>query len=258
MTVVRRFGIAVVSVGLLVGLTACGASSDSTANRQGGSQQLAVLSESKFAPALAEAQAKADTVHIEATVDAMGQSGKLSADIKGLKTPATVAMHMSINVSGQPLQLVVVDRALYVKGTGFMSSPDKPWLKVNVGDANNPLAKLFDSANPAAYAAYLKGITRLTDEGVQTVDGVQTRHYSVTVDAAKMLAGNPAFQGQSAASLGVPRIVKGDVYVDSKNLPVKMTVSMGKVASFEAHFSRYGEPVSVQAPPADQVREFSL
>lgn len=257
MTVVRRFGTAVFSVGLLVSLTACGASSDPSANGQGGSQQLAVLSQSNFAPALAAAQAKANTVHIAATVDAVGQSGKVSADVEGLKDPATLAMQMSFNVSGQQLQLVVADRALYVKGTG-LPFQHKPWLKVNVDDANNPLAKLFDSANPAAYTAYLKGITRLTDQGVDTVDGVQTRHYSVTIDAAKMLANNPAFHGQSASSLGVPRVVKGDVYVDSKDQPVKMTVSLGKVLSFEAHFSRYGEDFSVQAPPADQVQEFSF
>ncbi len=47
------------------------------------------------------------------------------------------------------------------------------------------------------------------------------------------------------------------MYVDSDNLPRKMSVSLGSAASFEANFSKYGEQVDIEAPPAGQVSEFS-
>lgn len=261
MTAVRRFGAAVLAVFLLLGLVGCSGSNNNGASGLAGQQSPQgpqPLTKDEFANALATAQAKADTAHIEATIKATGQSGKISADVKGLGDLSNVAMDMAFDLAGTKLQVLVVDKLLYVKGAGFSTDPGKPWLKVDVSDPNNPMAQLFDSANPANYTAYLKGITDFEDKGLQTVDGVQTRHYAVTVDTAKMLAGNPAFHGQTVSSLGLPNALTSEVYVDSDNRPVKMSVDLGSVAAFEAHFSRYGDPVDISAPPADQVSEFSL
>jgi hypothetical protein len=73
-----------------------------------------------------------------------------------------------------------------------------------------------------------------------------------------MLARNPALRGQSISSLGLPNAMTSEVYVDSADRPVKLSVGLGSVASIEAHFSKYGQPVQISAPPADQVSEFSL
>jgi hypothetical protein len=151
----------------------------------------------------------------------------------------------------------MLDKVLYVKGAPLSAVPGKPWLKVNAG-ATNPLSKVFNSINPANYLAYLNGITTYRNRGLETVNGVRTRHYTVTVDTAKMLAGNPALSGQSLSSLGLPKALTSDVYVDSANRPVKLSVGLGSVASIEAHFSKYGQPVQISAPPANQVSEFSL
>jgi hypothetical protein len=37
-----------------------------------------------------------------------------------------------------------------------------------------------------------------------------------------------------------------------------MTVALGTVGSFEAHFSDYGAPVSIEAPPANEVSTLNL
>jgi hypothetical protein len=256
-TGLRRIRAVMVIVALLLGLVACGGGSNSGASGVARQQGPAVLSKDAFTSALTRAQAKAGSAHIDAKIKAAGQSGSLSADVSGLADPSKVAMNLSLGLAGQHLQLVVLDKELYVKGSPVGTSPGKPWLKVNAGAAN-PLSKVFDSVNPANYIAFLNGITTYRNRGLETVDGVQTRHYTVTVDTAKMLARNPALRGQSISSLGLPNAMTSEVYVDSADRPVKLSVGLGSVASIEAHFSKYGQPVQISAPPADQVSEFSL
>jgi hypothetical protein len=245
-------------VGLLLGLVACGGGDNGGAGGPTQQQGPAVLSERSFASALAQSQAKARSAHIDATVKAAGQSGTIAADLSGLGDPGGVATDMKLDLAGQHLQLVMVDKVLYVKGAPVGSLSGKPWLKVNVGNSDNPLSKVFNTVNPANYAAYFEGITTLRNRGLQTVDGVRTRHYTVTVDTAKMAARNPAFRGQSLSGLGLPNALTSEVYVDAENRPVKMSLAVGNVVSLQAHFSKYGQPFSIQAPPADQVSEFSL
>jgi hypothetical protein len=256
-TALRRIRAAMLVLALLLGLVACGGGSDSGASGLAKEQGPAVLSKDAFTSALTKAQAKAGSAHIDAKIKAAGQSGNLSADVSGLADPSQVALDLSLAIAGQHLQLVMLDKVLYVKGAPLSAVPGKPWLKVNAG-ATNPLSKVFNSINPANYLAYLNGITTYRNRGLETVNGVRTRHYTVTVDTAKMLAGNPALSGQSLSSLGLPKALTSDVYVDSANRPVKLSVGLGSVASIEAHFSKYGQPVQISAPPANQVSEFSL
>lgn len=258
MTRLRRLSVVPLVVGLMLGLVACNGTGSSTASGLANDQGPAPLTKDNLASSLVRAQAKAGTAHIEATIKAAGQAGSISADVKGLSDSNTLAMDVSAKLAGTQMQLVVVDQVLYVKAAGFSTDPSRPWLKVSMNKSSNPLAQAFDSANPANFTSYLKGITKFTDKGLVTVDGVQTRHYVVTVDTAKMLVGNPAFQGQSTSSPRLPGRLTSDVYVNTDNLPVKMSVSMGSVVAFEAHFSKYGEPVDIKAPPPDQVSKFSL
>jgi len=217
-----------------------------------------VLNQDNFASELTAAQTAAGSAHIEATIGSSGQTGKMTADIDGLGDGDNLAMDLSLDIAGQQLKMILVDQAFYIQGAGISSDPAKPWVKIDIRDPNNPFAQLFDASNPANFTAYLEGVTGFKDKGIETADGVEARHYSVTVDTAKMLAANPAFKGQDVSSLGLPDEVTSEVYVNSDNLPVEISVTMGSAGSFEAHFSKYGEPVDVKAPPASQVSEFSL
>ncbi len=289
----RRFGVSMITTGLMVGLVGCGGSeevaegdltsdtttadtpstdttSDTPATETTATTDPAttepttsepdfpVLSEKNFTSELTAAQADVGSAHIEATIGASGQTGKMVADVDGLGNADNLAMDLALDIAGQELKMVLVDKALYIQGAGISSDPAKPWVKIDISDPNNPLAQLFDASNPANFTAYLEGVTRFEDKGIETVDGVEARHYSVTVDTAKMLAANPAFEGQNVESLGLPDEVTSEVYVDSDNLPVLISLTMGSAGSFEAHFSKYGEPVDIQAPPANKVSEFSL
>jgi hypothetical protein len=255
---VRRIAASVLAAGLLTALTACSADHKADDSSSATASRAAALTEDNFAQSVVAGQSEARSAHVEATVDAQGQTLTLSGDIAGLDHLATTSMDLTARFGDRQLQLLVKDKALYVKGDGLSVSKGKPWLKIDLSDRTNPLGQIFQAANPSNFAAYLNGITKFEDKGSVTIDGVKVRHYAVTVDTAKMLAANPVFKGQDAATLGLPDQVTSDVYVDSESRPVMMKVDLGSTGAFEVHFSDYGKSVSVQAPPAKAVQEFSL
>lgn len=260
MTRTRRYGAAVIAAGLIFGVVGCSDSGESGSSDGSGpaSQAAPALTKANFASELTTAQADASSAHIEATIAAAGQTGTMSGDVDGLGDVDKSALDMSLDLGGQQLQMVKVDQVLYVKGVGLNSDPAKPWVKLDVSDQHNPFSRVLDTVNPANFIAYFKGVTRFQDKGPATVNGEESHHYTVTVNAAKMLAANPAFKGQDVASLGLPDQITSDVFVNADNLPVKISVAMGSVASFKANFSHYGDAVDISAPPADQVSDFSL
>ncbi len=253
----RRIAASVLATGLLVGLTACN-SDDKTDGSASDNAQAAALTKDNFAQSVVAAQSDAQSAHVEATVEAQGQTLTLSGDIAGLDHPDSTSMDLSMDFGGQQMQLIVLDKSLYVKGDGLSEVKGKSWLKIDLSDPDNPMGQIFDAANPGNFAAYLNGITKFDDQGTETVDGVSAHHYSVTVDTTKMMAANPIFKGQDQATLGLPDEVTSDVYVDSDNRPVSMNVDLGATGAFEVHFSDYGKDVSIEAPPASDVGEFSL
>lgn len=258
---VRRSAVSVAAVGVIIGLAGCGGSSadDQPQNRSEGSSvnAPAVLSKASFSAEVLAAQADASSAHIEATIDLTGESIQLSGDVAGLGSPDDIEMDVAATFGGEQVQLLILDRVFYLKGEEF--APDgKEWLKIDLSDRSNPLAQMFDSANPANFTAYLNGVSAFEDQGAETVDGIETRHYEVTVDTAKMLESNPMFQGQDASTLGLPDEVVTQVYVDADNRPIQLNVDLTSIGSFDVHFSDYGKDVSVTAPDPSTVGKFSF
>ena len=254
---VRQWAAGAMAAGLMVSLAACsdGATSASNTDTALPPTKVAALSQAGFGEAVTAAQQQAKSVHIESTIQAAGQTVTMSGDVTGLSDVKTLAMSMAVDVMDKDIDLRLVDQMLYVKGLGV--GTDKPWVKLDLTDANNPLSSFLDSAGPQSFLSYLKAVSKIRDEGTEVVDGVETRHYTVTINTAKALAASPAMKGHGAVSkLGLPAKLKADVWLNADNLPVKMAVKLGDVASFEAHFTDYGKRVVVKAPPARSVGTF--
>jgi len=255
----RRLSAAFISVALLGTLTACNDNSSSSSESSSqGSDSAATLTKDNFADEIRSAQSDAGSAHVKANIEAQGQALDLTGDVANLDTPATPTFSFAADAGTQQLKMVVVDKTLYVSGGGITADPAKPWVKVDLTDSSNPIGQLFQAANPGNFAAYLEGATTFEDKGEQTVEGVDTHHYDVTVDTATMLKSNPVFKGQNVASLGLPESLTSEVYVDDNNLPIEIKVDLAAAGAFEVHFSDYGKSVDIQAPPADQVSSFDL
>jgi hypothetical protein len=249
----RRLAVSLLATGLLAGVAGC---SDSSTDN-GTDNSTAVLPQESFAEDVIAAQTESGSAHIEATINVSGSSFDMSGDVTALGEPDALKMDVTASAGGEQMRLVLVERVLYVKGEQF-APEGKEWLKIDLSDPSNPLSQVFDAANPSNFTAYLQGITKFEDVGVETVDGVETRHYTVTVDTAEMLESNPVFRGQDAATLGLPAELTSEVYVDSENRPVQIEADLGDTGTFEVHFSDYGKNVSVKAPDPSTVGEFSL
>jgi hypothetical protein len=248
----RRMAAGAIAAGMMVSLSGCG----SNAGSSGG--DAAALTQANFSQTVTSAQQAAKSAHFVASIKAAGHSISMTGDASGFADLASAAMDLNVKASGKSIEMRLVHKVLYLHGAGMPAPAGKSWVKVDLNDANNPLSKILDTAGPRSMLTYLRSVTSLDDKGMQSVDGVQAHHYTVTINTAKALAANPAFKGQDLSKLGMPKTLHTDVWLDSDNRPVKMTVVIGKLLSLEVHVSKYGEPVAVHAPPAAQVGTFSL
>ena len=177
--------------------------------------------------------------------------------------------------------MLVVDRAAYLKMPetlfgGLLGSGK--WFKMpNLGDANSAVPGLGQS-DPSQFLAYLETVSAgVTKVGTETIRGVDTTHYTASLDPAK--AGSradvpPSLRDDLSKILqknGVPFTIPADVWVDSDGLArrIQLKLDLGRMAgtgggsdlpvmTISIDLYDFGVPVHVEAPPADQVTEFPV
>lgn len=254
----KKMIVATVAVLSTLAVAGCGSATDIS----GG--QAASLSKSNFASTLSQATSSAKSVHMTGTFTVQGQHLTLSADesmgdLASVKDVA-VAMKLSMGSEGT-IEVRMVAGVLYINAAplGLAQNAAKPWVKVDLNDPNNPLGSMFGqitkNLDPAQLLASFKSISTLTTVGPENIDGIQTTHYRVTVDTSKIAStlGLPA--GDAASKL--PKTLTYDVWLDADNRPFQISV-INPQLTMTLHFSHWGEPVHVVAPPASQVSSFSL
>jgi hypothetical protein len=109
------------------------------------------------------------------------------------------------------------------------------------------------SLDPSAmFDRFSDAITGGTYVGKETVDGTQTDHYRLTVDARAVASALPS-QAAGAAS-AIPATETMDVWFDGDGRYKQMTMKVGGETVSES-FTKWGEPVDISAPPASQVQD---
>jgi hypothetical protein len=186
-------------------------------------------------------------------------------------------LQASGNVAGQQLNLEL----MYVGGTMYLQipgisqvEPGRSWVSLDLSSIANQsggggAGALGSGGNPTATLQLLaqQGNT-VTPIGSSTVDGVDVQGYQVTlsraaIEAELAKANLPSWMRQAASNVNI-----GDtsykVYVDGHGLLRREAISMQigvssqqAAVSVQMDFTDYGAPVNVQAPPADQVVDFS-
>ncbi len=249
--------VAVVSMFVAAG---CGSSSDlvgagaavgSAANSGAGA-----LSKDSFAGAVTQAQQRAQTAHVTATITAAGQPARLRGDIKlGARTSDYAAeLTLSAPAFGGNIRLVVVHNVLYLN----LGQPTGgKFARVRLGNANTPvgsmMSQLLGLVDPArSLRAMTAGMVSLTTVGTEQVDGVTTTHYRIEVDTRKVLAahGLGELPGVSAAQL--PATLRYDVWIGNDQLLRRVTFALGPMLSMVIDLSAWGQPVTISAPPPGQ------
>jgi hypothetical protein len=214
--------------------------------------------------AMAKAATDAGSAHMVMTAGSASGTARMTGDISGLgKDLDALQMSMKMNIQGVgAAELRIVDSAFYVQipalGTGSHS-----WVKVPLDDPNNPLGSVYGQlatlTDPEAIRASFSAFKKFTDLGTEKVDGVQARHYRVTVDTVRSLkaSGLDRIGGLPTRELlkSMPKQTTSDLWIDSDNRIVKMSSDAAAASSFEVHYSKWGAPVHVSAPPPRQVQQ---
>lgn len=261
MAISRKF-LSVVSVVLLafLSLSACG-DKDSAGGAPGARSaegNATTLTAANFTQALTDSQAKAKSAHVTMTIGVAGQSIKATGDVAVGETPADSAMTMTMDMgSSMKLDMRLVEQVLYMN-MGQMTQ-DK-YVKIDLTDADNPFAKqygqIIDQMDPAKQMADMKdAVTSFEKQGdPQTIDGVEAQPYVVKVDTSKITA----FKDLPAeATAQIPKTLVYTLYVGSDDLMRRMEFDIAGAKS-TIDYSKWGEPVDIEAPSADEVSDKDL
>lgn len=138
----------------------------------------------------------------------------------------------------------------------------KKWMKMDLGGlgaGSEELGRQIDNMDPVKGVEILLKGKSVTVVGEETVDGVQTVHYTAVGTVASYLElQNEEIRKDlqdQLAKAGVTEI-KTDVWVDEKYQPRRVQMAMGSVGDFTLTYTDYGTVVTVEVPPADETLDF--
>jgi len=182
------------------------------------------------------------------------------------------AMSMNLTSPQATVSEIWIGSTIYMKDAALTGAlGGKTWVSFNLtamgalGSTMSAETGTLKNANPANLIEAMLVSDNLANLGSQTVDGVQTTHYSGTIDPAtaydsplakKYLTPAQILQLQSVDSAAGASTEKIDLWLASDGLPVQIvivdTTSAGNTTS-TMRFSDWGQSVSISAPPSDEV-----
>lgn len=273
----RRIAASVATLALAVSLVACSDDSNGNAQNGGGSgngADEAATNLVALAKQVGDQTDESSTAHMKFTGDAgqMKITGEGDMQLGG-GDPA-MAMDMDTGETGK-MSMVLVDSVLYMKLPAELSQGDKPWIKIDSKDKSNPLAQILSSvvdqmrqnADPRASLEQFQEAGEITSSSEEELNGEQTTHYKITVDVKKLADSQKDPTLKKAMQTAIDSGLKDfpvELWLNGDNLPVRMTIQMptadptsGKSVpvNVQVDYTKWGEPVDIQAPPADQVGE---
>ncbi|WP_217919673.1 LppX_LprAFG lipoprotein [Actinomadura sp. BRA 177] len=225
----------------------------------------------------------ADTFKADLTVTGTGDgAGKIHADGQFQLRP-TLKFSAKLDefsrngqsVPGAKGQAVFTDNVLYAKVPQLAQfvSNGKPWVKIDVNQVAQRtgfdvqgLVNQVQKVDPAEQTKMFTGSKDARRVGTETVDGVQTTHYTGTVTVEDALNRLDA-QAREKVGKWLPKDrangkINFDLWTDGDNLPRKIVSkangSQGETGSVTVLYSDYGDSFTVNAPPSDQVGELSI
>lgn len=243
-----------------------------TQHGQSGSANTQASTVADLGAAVQHTASQHNSVHVTMTMS-VPEVGSINSSGDLTFSPA-LAEHVTMAMpSLGDMEMVLVDGTMYVKLpsqlAGVVGSTGKPWTKFDVGGTNPLIPSLGSTADLAGQADPTKLIQQIAAAGTitkvthETVNGVSATHYSITVDVAKMAAGQSggSSEQQALEQLGVGTL-PFDIWVDADNLPLRIvthvaysepTAERSEQVTMTINYSDWGKPVTITAPPASQV-----
>jgi hypothetical protein len=267
----RRIAASVAALALAMSLSACGGESNGNA-QQGATEGATNLV--ALAKQVGDQTDESSTAHMKFSGDAGQMKITGEGDMQLGGADPAMAMDMDTGETGK-MSMVLLDGVLYMKLPAGLSQGDKPWVKIDSKDKSNPLAQVLSSvvdqmrqnADPRAALQQFEKAGKIDSEAKEDLNGEQTTHYKITVDVQKLADTQTDPTLKQAMETAIKSGLKDfpvELWVNGDSLPVRMTIQMpttdpasGKAVpvNVQVDYSKWGEPVDIKAPPADQVGE---
>jgi len=179
------------------------------------------------------------TYHLTMDMSASGQAitGEGDVDMSDMNNPK---MSLTMKAMGMDMKMVMLDKVSYMN-LGTLSG--NKWVKMDQASLAKKGGVDTSQLNPAeslekSKAAITKVVFLGEDSGL--------KHYQMTMDPTKIT-------GATAAGTGP---LTYDVWVDGDNLMNKMEMKLsaaGTAGTIKMATSKWGEPVTIEAPPTSQI-----
>jgi hypothetical protein len=269
----------------VAGLAACGSktATNNASHLDGGTASSKSVPMATVADAMAQstkATSQYTSVKMKMSEKVHAQGQDISVSGSGAMSWKPVAMDMTMTMpqiaeqlgGDGSMRMMMSGTTMYMNmgDAAAAKSGGKHWTKMDLsaaGASGQALAGQMNSNAGNDPSTQLKLFTSSTDinrVGQETVDGVQTTHYSGTIDTAKLAAA----QDQSLKSLLAASSKLGlstlnvDLWVNAQNLPVRIHESTPSTGSTQfdvlADYTDYSaNPVTITPPPADDTTDLS-
>jgi hypothetical protein len=211
------------------------------------------------------------SVHLVMSMDMGTQAIKADGD---MQVGAAPVMDLTYDFAGVgKARMLLVDDIIYIElpKQAQTKTGGKPWVKIDT-NGDDPVSKSLGGAleeaktngDPSQIIKRVEKAGEITAKKQEDLNGKPTTHYSVTVDIKKYAATvNPELKKtlDKAIEAGVNNYPL-EVWVDQDDLPVRVTsespftnplTQKSEHLKLAIDYSDWGKPVSVTAPPADQV-----
>lgn len=264
-------------------LASCGGQAgdvSTTADQETGQAAAIAVTEGKgggaelFAAMLA-AQEEAGSYRFEMDMDIEGASydasgaAEYGTDIDQVDMTMTMSMpldDLDPDAGNGQLEMLLVDGQIYMSFPPELGLPvDKPWLTVDP-EGGDPISQAFgamseqmvDSAALQRKLAEQAELIAVEELGSDTADGVAVTKYRITLSAEDLVEFMeiPGTEGMSAENAPFDE-AEYTLWLDSGFLLRKLEAGLDGLKYMDMRFFGFGEPVDVEAPPADQVTDFA-
>ncbi len=268
----RRLGAASLLTTLVLASASCGGDDDSTATDETASEtsgddsdepevtgSLEELSAEEFYPAVMAALQDAESMGFSVTTT----GGPAATEMSGVMEYEDDGISMEASSTGaQAMEMVMLDKVLYISGGGLPLPEGKKWFKVDMSDPNSLFGSLGKSTDPNLMFKAMEAPKEFELLGTEEIDGVETNHYNVVMDTASY---SDALDLPAEVAKFLPKEIAIEMWVDADNQPRKFHQEL-EVPSMtgdgeptrsttEGTYYDFGTEVDVEAPPAAEVAD---
>lgn len=241
---------------LVVGLALAGCgekppaadSSSSEAEQQGADTAFEPLTQENIAQRITDAQMKAGTAHLSQVMEIAGQKMTAEGDMTFTADFASTKAHVTQSGPTGETETILVDGQMYMN-LGELSQ--NKFVQFGEGNGMFEPKDVIGAFSPQTQMeTFGKAIKEFTVGESEVIDGVETTQYTLLLDSTTLLSGS--------LTAGVDPALVGDtityvLWVGNEDDLQRRTIMTFTDASTTAEFTRWGEPVDIQAPSPDQI-----